>query len=89
MASFESCDTAPPNTTCHCSYQDSLTGVEYRALNFALEDQQSMPCEMVEQANDSEARYDGNPSNINFDVWRLHVERLEFARDLYRTFQDR
>lgn len=89
LTTFESCDTAPPNTNCFCSYQDVFTGVEYRALNFALEGEQSMPCALIEQANVSANRYEGNPSNVNQDILRLHVERLEFARELYRTFQDR
>jgi hypothetical protein len=99
-ASIPNCDDpGSENQDCVCSYVDEtlgggaqpqpVTGIEYKALNRTFAGQESIACELIEQAKDARIRYENNGTDSSFDQWRLWVERLEYARELYRVFQDR
>jgi len=99
--SFPNCDDpGSANEDCICSYVDettntgtplAVTGVEYKGLNrtFLNQTEQSIACELIEQARQRRTRYENLGTDVSFDQWRLWVERLEYARELYRAFQDR
>jgi hypothetical protein len=92
-------DPGSENVDCICSYIDETTvsgrpqpvsGIEYKALNRTFAGQESIACELIEQTKDARARYEnGSGFESDFDFWRLWVERLEWARELYKVFQDR
>jgi hypothetical protein len=86
-ASLPSC-VSSPNAACYCGLVDALTGIEYRAIS--IPGQEDTGCEMVKFAEAIQGRYltsNGDPERL--DQWRQWIERLEFARDLYRMYQGR
>ena len=88
-ATFPNCETAAPNTDCFCSTTDLLTGLEYRAIQKGTEEI-SMACRLIQSAQEAQDSYEGSESNPFIkDYWRGQVERLEYARDLYRTYHNR
>ncbi len=97
--SLPNCEVADANEDCVCSYWDGfelpgqdpqpISGIEYKALNRRFLGQESIACEMIEQAKQNRSRYENSPFDTNFDFWRLWVERLDWARELYKVYQDR
>ena len=84
------CETAAPNTTCFCSILDTLTKLEYRSLNFADSAEQSVGCALIALAADAQSGFEASSNDPNRrDNWRAWMERLEYARDLYRLFNHR
>ncbi|MCB9653998.1 MAG: hypothetical protein H6729_07725 [Deltaproteobacteria bacterium] len=92
-SAYPSCTTARSGP-CYCEVRDSLTGLTYRSLdpNNGLHDAsvRSAGCRLIEQAKDAAAKYAAPfPPSYARDRWRSWFERLEFARDLYRIYNDR
>ena len=88
-STLPSCDTAAEGTDCFCAMVDDLTGVEYRGIRRASETQ-SMPCRMIETTQAAQDDYNASNNDLaRKDYWRGRVERLEYARDLYRTYHNR
>jgi hypothetical protein len=84
------CETAAPNTTCFCALTDSLTKLEYRSINFADAEEQSVGCGLITLAADAQAGFEASTNDPKRrDNWRAWMERLEYARDLYRLFNHR
>lgn len=89
-SNFANCEAAAPGETCYCSITDYLTGLEYRGINQAGADAQSPACKIIERAVDAQDNYDESNGNPNYkDNWRQWIERLEYARDLYRLYHSR
>lgn len=89
-SSLGNCETAAAGESCYCAIIDDLTGLEYRGLNIAGADRQSPACQIVERALDAQDNYESSNGNPNYkDNWRQWIERLEYARDLYRLYHTR
>lgn len=92
-ADFPNCDEAIGNVDCYCAMTDKLTGLEYRAVQFADpavgEARESVGCRMIERAATAQRNWEQEPDAQNQTAFRGWVERLENARDLYRIFQNR
>lgn len=92
---FPSCEVAEPNEDCYCSMVDDLTNLEYRAVQFAGTRipgepvEESVGCRLIAFAEDAQSRYQNSLSPGDRDNWRQWIERLEFARDLYRVYHNR
>lgn len=86
------CSTAPAGQACYCSLTDSLTGLEYRSIMQpagipGVQDIPSLGCRLVDYATQAQDNYiQGNGSPWEKDNWRQWIERLEYARDLYREY---
>ena len=88
-STLPNCIAADPSSDCFCSMTDNLTGLEYRGLQKSA-DTQSIACRLIEAAVDAQTSYEGSDGNpVNKDYWRSRVERLEYARDLYRLYHNR
>jgi hypothetical protein len=84
-----SCETAADGASCYCALTDTLTGLEYRSIQLQGAPS-SVGCRMVERATDAQDRYAGSRGDpFYFDNWRQWIERLEYARDLYRLYNTR
>ncbi len=89
-ANFANCETAAAGETCFCSITDDLTGLEYRGINQAGAEVESPACTLVSKAQDAQDNYDESSGNPFYkDNWRQWIERLEYARDLYRMYHSR
>lgn len=87
---FALCEESNVAEDCLCQYVDELTGVVYRGLNRVADGQESIACQIIDQAQARYERYQGTAGTPGaFDIWRFSVEKLENNRALYRTFQDR
>ncbi len=92
-ANFPNCEEAGANEDCFCSLVDELTGVEFRSIQIASSPtldgtvRTSPGCRLIEQAQLAQNNWRTGP--FEKDNWRQWIERLEYARDLYRLFQDR
>lgn len=86
---LNNCEAAGPGEDCYCSYIDGLTGVEYRGIQLARDGASSMSCRLIERATDAQSDYESSGSPFLKDIWRAWIERLEYARDLYRIYNDR
>ncbi len=87
------CESAPANSECICTMVDSLTGLEYRGYQGletpepGQDPRQSLACRLVEFAKDAQSNYEQSQNDPRYkDNWREWVERLEYARQLYRIF---
>ncbi|MEL7371445.1 MAG: zinc-dependent metalloprotease, partial [Myxococcota bacterium] len=88
-AALPNCETAEPNADCFCAMTDLLTGLEYRGLQQSS-DTESIACRLISTAQDAQTSYEGSDGNPSVkDYWRGRIERLEFARDLYRLYHNR
>ena len=89
-ANLPNCEVSQAGEGCYCSIIDDLTGLEYRGINLAGADQQSPACQIVERALDAQDNYQSSNGNPYYkDNWRQWIERLEYARDLYRLYHTR
>jgi hypothetical protein len=83
------CDAAPANAQCYCQFTDDLTGLQYRSVT-QPEGIPSIGCRMIARADEAQSQFQGSGGNpYSKDNWRQWVERLEFARDLYRIYNTR
>ncbi len=88
-AGLPNCDVAEPSEHCLCTMTDTLTGLEYRGLRRANVSQ-SISCRLIEAAQDAQFSYEASGRDpFNKDLWRLRIEQLEYARDLYRVYHNR
>ncbi|MEQ8275878.1 MAG: zinc-dependent metalloprotease [Deltaproteobacteria bacterium] len=85
---YPHCDEAQAGENCYCNYVDTLSNVEYRALQQVRTGAQSMACRLIERTIDADDDYQVSGSPFSKDVWRAWVERLEYARDLYRLYNE-
>ena len=92
---YPSCETANQGA-CYCEHTDRLTGLTYRGLNtqtgVTLENKSSSACRLIDRAIDAKTNYESavaDDKSYYFEQWRFWIERLEFARDLYRIYNDR
>lgn len=84
------CTTAGAGQTCYCSMTDILTGLEYRAIQPTSLARESAGCRLVRLADDAQRNYLQVQNNPYYhDNWRQWIERLEYARDLYRLYHMR
>jgi hypothetical protein len=94
-ANFPPCESAGANQDCYCSITDALTGLEYRSVQFAdpvdagAEAEQSVGCRLIEYASAAQSNWQSSQDPRDKDNWRQWIERLEYARDLYRLFHNR
>lgn len=89
-SNLPSCETSNPGESCYCGIIDDLTGLEYRGINMAGADQQSPACQIIDRAVDAQDNYESSNGNPFYkDNWRQWIERLEYARDLYRLYHTR
>ena len=88
-AALSSCESAAADESCFCSMLDSLTGIEYRGVQDSPT-ADTMACRLIASAAEAQLEYEGSNFNPDFkDYWRGRVERLEYARDLYRMYHNR
>jgi hypothetical protein len=88
-ATLPNCDVAGANSQCYCEMVDDLTGLQYRSVT-QPQGVPSIGCRFIERALDAQVNYQGSGGNpYLFDNWRQWIERLEFARDLYRIYHTR
>ena len=74
---------------CYCEMTDNLTGLQYRSVS-QPDGIPNLGCRLIDQANEAQDAYDGSNDNPFYkDNWRQWIERLEFARDLYRMYHTR
>jgi hypothetical protein len=86
---LSSCDVAGANEQCYCEMVDDLTGLRYLSVTQPA-GIPNVGCNLVERAAQAQSAYQGQPGNPYYhDNWRQWVERLEFARDLYRLYHTR
>ena len=83
------CDVAGANAQCFCQMTDSLTGLQYRSVTQPA-GVPSIGCRLIERAQEAQDNYQSSAGNPYYkDNWRQWIERLEFARDLYRLYNTR
>jgi hypothetical protein len=87
-SALPACDVAPANAQCYCQMTDSLTGLQYRSVT-QPEGVPSIGCRMIERALAAQNDFQQTGNPYSKDNWRQWVERLEFARDLYRIYHTR
>ena len=90
-ADFPNCESAPADTDCYCALTDLLTGLEYRAVQFAdpatgEPAAESVGCRLIAKAQEAQDNWEITQQPRDMDRWRYWIERLENARDLYRIF---
>jgi hypothetical protein len=88
-STLSNCDVAAAGAQCYCEMSDLWTGLTYRAVT-QPDGVPNIGCRFIERA--LEAQNDANIPNASpwsVDNWRQWIERLEFARDLYRLYHTR
>ncbi len=83
------CEVAAADAQCYCQMTDSLTGLQYRSVTQPA-GVPSIGCRLIERADEAQSNYQTSGGNPYYkDNWRQWIERLEFARDLYRLYNTR
>ena len=89
-STLDSCEVAAGTGECYCEMTDTLTGLQYRAVTQPGEAIPDLGCRLIDRALEAQVAYEGSNDNPFYkDNWRQWIERLEYARDLYRMYHTR
>jgi hypothetical protein len=87
-STLRSCEVSGAGETCYCGLTDSLTGLQYRSIS-QPDGVPNLGCRMIERALEAQDNYEIDQGPYAKDNWRQWIEKLEYARDLYRLYHTR
>jgi hypothetical protein len=86
---LQNCEVAQ-GTECYCQTTDTWTGLQYRSILRPNDISGDVACTLITRADEAQAdALAPNALPWEIDNWRQWIERLEFARDLFRIYHTR